>query len=92
MGDLTIQLHLSEWSVSWQLPPARWVVALTSGVPVDMDGTGRLIRGLVMITFWSPVATNGTWADNADSGASIGASDTYESAQPIRGLRWKVVR
>ena len=49
------------------------------GVPDQMDGTGP---GTGWDYFWSPLATNGTWADNAGFGGQL-ASDTYESAQPF---------
>ena len=49
------------------------------GVPDQMDGTGP---GTGWDYFWSPLATNGTWADNAGFSGQL-ASDTYESAQPF---------
>ena len=49
------------------------------GVPDQGDGTGP---GTGWDYWWSPLATNGTWADNAGWGGQL-ASDTYESAQPF---------
>ena len=49
------------------------------GVPDQGDGTGP---GTGWDYYWSPLATNGTWADNAGFGGQL-ASDTYESAQPF---------
>ena len=49
------------------------------GVPDQGDGTGP---GTGWDYWWSPLATNGTWADNAGFGGQL-ASDTYESAQPF---------
>ena len=49
------------------------------GVPDQGDGTGP---GTGWDYFWSPLATNGTWADNAGFGGQL-ASDTYESTQPF---------
>lgn len=53
--------------------------AANLGVPDQADGTGP---GTGWDYFWSPLATNGTWADNAGFGGQL-ASDTYESAQPF---------
>jgi subtilisin-like proprotein convertase family protein len=53
------------------------------GVPDQMDGTGP---GTGWDYFWSPLATNGTWADNAGFGGQL-ASDTYESDQPFTLLQ-----
>ena len=49
------------------------------GEPVDNDGT-PLAQGLGYDYFWSPDATNGTWAD--ESGGGTLPSGTYDSAQP----------
>jgi len=49
------------------------------GVPDQGDGTGP---GTGWDYWWSPLATNGTWADNAGIGGQL-PSDTYESAQPF---------
>ena len=49
------------------------------GVPDQGDGTGP---GTGWDYYWSPLATNGTWADNAGFGAQLPAG-TYESAQPF---------
>ena len=53
--------------------------AANLGVPDQGDGTGP---GTGWDYFWSPLATNGTWADNAGFGGQL-ASDTYESTQPF---------
>jgi subtilisin-like proprotein convertase family protein len=50
------------------------------GVPDQGDGTGP---GIGWDYFWSPLATNGTWADNATG--QLPAGD-YESAQPFNLL------
>jgi subtilisin-like proprotein convertase family protein len=50
------------------------------GVPDQGDGTGP---GTGWDYFWSPLATNGTWADNATG--QLPAGD-YESAQPFNLL------
>ena len=47
------------------------------GVPDQGDGTGP---GVGWDYYWSPTATNGTWADNG--GGTLPAG-TYESAQPF---------
>ena len=47
------------------------------GVPDQGDGTGP---GTGWDYYWSPLATNGTWADNG--GGSL-AAGTYEAAQPF---------
>jgi subtilisin-like proprotein convertase family protein len=47
------------------------------GVPDQGDGTGP---GTGWDYFWSPLATNGTWADNATGQLPAGE---YESAQPF---------
>ena len=53
--------------------------AANLGVPDQGDGTGP---GTGWDYFWSPLATNGTWSDNAGFGGQL-ASDTYESTQPF---------
>lgn len=47
------------------------------GVPDQGDGTGP---GVGWDYYWSPLATNGTWAENATTQLPSG---TYESAQPF---------
>ncbi len=50
------------------------------GEPVDNDGT-PLAQGVGYDYFWSPDATNGTWADEAGGFGTL-PSGTYDSAQP----------
>jgi subtilisin-like proprotein convertase family protein len=47
------------------------------GIPDQLDGTGP---GVGWDYFWSPIATSGTWADNAGGTLPAGM---YESAQPF---------
>jgi subtilisin-like proprotein convertase family protein len=49
------------------------------GVPDQVDGLGP---GLGWQYYWSPNATNGTWAENAVSGESL-PPGVYESVQPF---------
>ena len=49
------------------------------GVPDQGDGTGP---GTGWDYYWSPLATNGTWADNAGFGGQLEAG-TYESEMPF---------
>jgi gliding motility-associated-like protein len=52
-----------------------------AGEPIDIDSD--LNPGVGYDYFWSPDATNGTWADNA--GSTL-VSGTYESVQPFSNL------
>lgn len=49
------------------------------GIPVDNDGLPN-DEGVGFDYYWSPTATNGTWAENA--GGTL-PSGTYESVQPF---------
>ena len=77
MGDLTI---------SFTCPTGQSLIvhqqgggAANLGVPDQGDGTGP---GTGWDYFWSPSATNGTWADNGGLYGQL-PSDTYESVQPF---------
>jgi subtilisin-like proprotein convertase family protein len=52
-------------------------VSTQIGIPDQLDGTGP---GVGWDYFWSPIATSGTWADNAGGTLPAGM---YESAQPF---------
>ncbi|MFT5980900.1 MAG: PKD repeat protein, partial [Flavobacteriales bacterium] len=77
MGDLTI---------SFICPNGQSIAVHTQGgggtflgEPVDNDGT-PLAQGVGYDYFWSPDATNGSWADEAGFGTL--PSGTYASQQP----------
>ena len=76
MGDLTITFICPDGSSMGVHQQGGGGTFL--GQPVDNDGTPDT-PGVGYDYFWSPDATNGTWADNA--GGTL-PSGTYESAQP----------
>jgi subtilisin-like proprotein convertase family protein len=78
MGDLTI---------TFICPNGQSVVVHDQGgggtqlgIPDQLDGTGP---GMGWDYYWSPLSTNGTWADNA--GGTL-AAGTYETGQPLELL------
>jgi subtilisin-like proprotein convertase family protein len=77
MGDLTISYICPNGQFVHVFQQGGGVTNL--GVPDQGDGTGP---GTGWDYWWSPLATNGTWADNAGFGGQL-ASDTYESVQPF---------
>ena len=79
MGDLTITFICPNGQtvlVHQQGGGGTWL-----GEPIDNDGD--LNPGVGYDYFWSPLATNGTWADN---GGGTLPSGTYESVQPFSNL------
>ena len=76
MGDLTITFICPDGSSMGVHQQGGGGTFL--GVPVDNDALPDE-PGVGYDYFWSPTATNGTWADNA--GGTL-PSGTYESAQP----------
>ena len=76
MGDLTITFICPDGSSMGVHQQGGGGTFL--GVPVDNDALPD-DPGVGYDYFWSPTATNGTWADNA--GGTL-PSGTYESAQP----------
>ena len=76
MGDLTITFICPDGSSMGVHQQGGGGTFL--GVPVDNDALPN-DPGVGYDYFWSPTATNGTWADNA--GGTL-PSGTYESAQP----------
>ena len=76
MGDLTITFICPDGSSMGVHQQGGGGTFL--GVPVDNDALPD-DPGVGYDYFWSPAATNGTWADNA--GGTL-PSGTYESAQP----------
>ena len=59
------------------------------GEPLDNDGES--CAGVGYDYFWSPNATNGTWAESNTSGNTTLPSGTYESVQSIENLNGCVV-
>ena len=59
------------------------------GEPIDNDGES--CAGVGYDYFWSPNATNGTWAESNTSGNTTLPSGTYESVQSIENLNGCVV-
>ena len=76
MGDLTITFICPDGSSMGVHQQGGGGTYL--GEPVDVDAQAN-DPGVGYDYFWSPDATNGTWADNA--GGTL-PSGTYESAQP----------
>ena len=76
MGDLTITFICPDGSSMGVHQQGGGGTYL--GVPVDIDAQAN-DPGVGYDYFWSPDATNGTWADNA--GGTL-PSGTYESVQP----------
>lgn len=78
MGDLTISFicpNGQSLAVHQQGGGGTWL-----GEPVDIDAQ-PLDQGVGYDYFWSPDATNGTWADEGGGFATL-PSGTYDSAQP----------
>ena len=77
MGDLTITYTCPNGQVLQVVQQGGGNTYL--GVPDQLDGTGP---GIGWQYYWSPLDTNGTWAENAVLSESLPAG-SYESAQPF---------
>jgi gliding motility-associated-like protein len=79
MGDLTITFTCPNGQTVQVHQQGGGGTAL--GEPIDDDA--NLEPGIGYDYYWSPTATNGTWADNATATLPSG---TYESVQPFTNL------
>jgi subtilisin-like proprotein convertase family protein len=78
MGDLTITYTCPNGQSLQVVEQGGYGTNL--GVPDQVDGLGP---GLGWQYYWSPNATNGTWAENGQIGGGSLPPGVYESAQPF---------